>query len=215
MDIKVLHAKEKLPINAIDLVTTNPSVILRLVGSGYLEAKTVFMNGRRMEDFAILSDAVMTLGVPVELLGRPIREVSVYSDRRLNEIKVSLDFEFMPGQRVMNAEQVVQEFVYILLAEPNTDIYHRDGAGGLVGLIPSNLGYNDGPAIRHAASIAIANTVRAIKNRYSQLPRRPFNERISDAKLVSAEFNVTTGRVSLYINISLLDGTTLYVRAEP
>jgi hypothetical protein len=214
MDIKVLHAKEKLPINGIDLVSTKPSVILRLVGSGYLEAETVFMNGRRMEDFAVLSDTVMTLGVPDDQLGRPVREISIYSDRRLNEVKVALDFEYMAGQRVLSSEQVVQEFVYILFGEPNTDIYHRDSAGGLIGLLPSTLGYDDGPTVRHAASIAISNTVKALKSRYRQLPRRPLNERLSDAELVSAEFNVSTGRVSLYINLNLLDGTTLYVRAR-
>ena len=215
MDIKVLHAKEKLPINGIDLITTDPSVILRLVGSGYLEAQTVFMNGRQLENFAVLSDAMMTIGIPTELLGRPIRELSVYSDRRLNELKVSFDFKFMPGQRVLKAEQVVQEFVFLFLGEPGTDIYHRDSAGGLIGLMPSTLGYNDGPIIRHAASIAISNTIKAMKTRYKQLPRRPLDERLGDAELVSADFNVSTGRVSLYINLHLLDGTTLYVRTEP
>lgn len=214
MDIKILYAKEKLPINAIDLVTTNPSVLLRLVGSGYLEAKTVFLNGRKIQDFAILSDTVMTIGVPTDQLGRPVRELSVYSDRRLTEMKVAFDFKLMPGQRVVASEQVVQEFVYFLLAEPNTDVYHRSSGGGLLGMLPTTLGPDDGSLVRHACSVAVSNTVKALKARYKELPARRLNEKISKAELISADFYVSTGRVALKINLYMMDGSTLFVQAR-
>lgn len=213
MDIQVLRLEGVLPVSGFFMLTRVP-LVLAITGSGFEDTESVSANGVTMDEFSIINDRLILVGLPTHMTA-PITSVRV-STKQLPNLSVAPNHAVVPdrarialglGTRVEGVTGIMrltQTFVKVLFTTPGTCI-HTPGMGGGARALIGSASAPDSKSLVRAFTVAVSRTSEQITAMQAKAGGVPASERLLFSHLVGATFDETVGALSASVALTSFD----------
>ena len=207
LDIKVIAIKDILAVSEVGFVPDFSPRTLDIRGHNLLRADEVYVNSFPSPEFIIVSDNKILAQVPNSQVTSTITSVTVLSTKPSADRSSFLHFEV--GKTIsalQGLEKLVQLFTKLLIQTPGSDSFHPDVGGGLLKLVGSNVGKNQGKVLSAALVSAVNRTRDQLMKKQSTITRLPIDERLLRADVQSVGYNPNTTTLVARISVGAYSG---------
>lgn len=205
IDLKFVSIRDLLPISQADFASGVSPKSVRIWGSGFRQAQEVRMNGIPAPEFFVISNTQILAQVPVGMENSTISKLDVLATSPSRDRNSVLHLELGRSfKKLQGLERLVQLFVKILLQTPGTDAFRPELGGGLLQVIGDSA--VDGRTIPAEISSAVARTKAQIYTLQNAVPRIPPDERLLDATLSAAGFDLNTTSAAAEVQLTAVSG---------
>lgn len=207
LDIKVISIKDVLVVNEVGFVPNFSPRTLDIRGTKLLKADEVYVNTFPAPEFIIVSDTKILAQVPNSQLNTTITSVTVLSTKPSADRSSFLHFEV--GRTISalkGLEKLVQLFTKMLIQTPGSDRFHPDEGGGLLSLVGSNVGKNQGKSLSASLVSAVNRTRDQLMKKQSRITRLHPDERLLRADVQAVGYNPNTTTLVARISVGAYSG---------
>ena len=207
LDIKVIAIKDVLAVSEVGFVPNFTPRTLDMRGEKFLQADEVYVNSFPSPEFIIISDNKILAQVPNSQLETTITSVTVLSTKPSADRSSFLHFEV--GSTISSLrglEKLVQLFTKMLIQSPGSDRFHPDEGGGLLNLVGSNVGKNQGKTLSASLVSAVNRTRDQLMKKQSVITRLPPDERLLRADVQSVGYNPNTTTLVARVSVGAYSG---------
>ena len=198
LDLQFLSYEGVATLRSINIKTT-PVLSLDVRGENFVDVVSVRINGLAAQDFIVLSNTRLLVGIPLALAGAPILDVQVRTARADLTPHSTVHLDVGVGSRVAEGSvRLVQTFLKILLTAPGTDVFRPDLGGGLA-LLRGSTDNAGGSRLKAAASQALEVTKAQVIALQANNTGLSADERLKSASLLSSSFEGDTLGVRIRI----------------
>lgn len=207
LDIKVIAIKDILVVDEVGFVPNFSPRTLDIRGIKLLKANEVYVNSFPVPEFIIVSDTKILAQVPNSQLNTTITSVTVLSTKPSVDRSSFLHFEV--GKTISSLqglEKLVQLFTKMLIQTPGSDRFHPDEGGGLLKLVGSNVGKNQGKSLSASLVSAVNRTRDQLMMKQSGITRIHPDERLLRADVQAVGYNPNTTTLVARISVGAYSG---------
>ena len=209
MDVKVVRLQGVLPVSGFFMLTRVP-LVLAITGSGFKDATAVRANGVTMDEFSIISDRLILVGMPTHM-GQPVTSVRV-STADIPNLSVSPTHSMIPenarvamglGTRIEGTSGILrltQTFVKVLFTTPGTSLQSPNIGGGARSLLGKATS-GDSKALTRSLAVSVGRTAEQITSMQAGRTVPP-EERLLSAILLGAAFDPESAGLSAVVMLS-------------
>lgn len=206
VDLQVVFPQETVKVTGVTNIPGSIPRQVEIVGEDFSAVDLVEINEIAATGYQILSKTRMVVVLPSDITAAQIRSVTVLSRRLVVTAKSLLRFRIgnMPS-KASGVLRLTQLFLKILLTVPGTDIFNQNLGGGALKNLGSTFARSQSGQLVNDMSISVQTThkqISAIQARQSNIPA---DERLLDARLLSASFSPQES--ALLVSIGLTNQT--------
>lgn len=208
IDIKIVHAKNIMAINEVNLVPNFEPATIEITGPNMTGATEVLINQLPAGEFIQSAKGKLLAQVPNNLLESVISKVMVTTDTKTPGRSSLLRFEVGKTlKKTSGTQRLVQMFVKILLQTPGTDRFSPTIGGNLLGLVGSVINKRSSRALSVSVVDAVSKTTEQIISMQSRSKRTlPSSERLLSAEAEATGFNPSTTTLTARVIIKAASG---------
>ncbi len=191
VDFQLVFPRNAVRLTSVTRTTLSGAPALNVVGDDFRSVDEVLVNGRASPDYRVQTATRLVAALPEGVALRDVESVSVTSRELTMTPRSILAFRVgLVPTKTTGILRLVQLFVKVLFTTPGTDIFNKSLGGGALRAIGSRSGgRQEVNAVVNDFVVAVGNTKRQIVAIQSRQPRLPPDERLLEAKVVSARFS--------------------------
>lgn len=216
VDLQIVFPMESIKLNAIRPVSMGGVQALAITGEDFRAVDEVLINDIPSPDVVVPSKTQLIAQLP-EIMQKAgdVRSVVVLSRRFTISTRSVLRFRVgdRPG-KVRGIQRLVQLFVKILFQTPGSDIFNKNGGGGLMNKVGTTFGVDQSNNLLTDIVVCIQRTQRQIISMQGQNQRTPRDERLASATVVGSNFDKVLGAFYVTLEIVSQAGTSATVNWE-
>lgn len=201
LDFQIVSAKVLLPVYSVAPIRGFLPISIVVIGDNLDQAKEVFYNNIRVEEYIVNSSTRMVVRVPETQVGKPFNNLRVISTVLNTKKDALLSFGIsMPVSAVSGLQRLVQAWSMIFLTTPGSDIFDLQSGGGaqaIIGRTTDKMGTGVSADLAHA----IERTKNELLRLQSKYPNLPLEEKILNSNLESLAFDEKT--TTLFARVTL------------
>ncbi len=215
VDFQIAFPQETVKVSLVRTVPGLPVRTLDIFGDDFRSADEVLMNEVPSPSFVILSKTRLLAEVPAALKDTTVSSVSVLSKRLTITPRSYIRFRIgRTPSKVSGILRLMQLFLRLLFQTPGTDIFAPKLGGGALVHIGQSVSIEEGTDLVGDFIVSVDNTVRQIIQIQGRDQSIPPDERLLQARVISAGFNKNETAIIASIEVVSQAGRSAVARLE-
>lgn len=215
VDFQVCFPQETVKVSLVRTVPGMPVRTLDIYGDDFRSADEVLMNEVVSPSFVIVAKNRILAEVPQALKDSTISSISVLSKRLTITPRSYIRFRIgRTPSKVRGILRLMQLFLRLLFQTPGTDIFSPKLGGGALVHIGQSVSVENGTDMVGDFIVSVDNTTKQIIQIQGRDQSIPPDERLLEAKVLSAGFNKNETAIIASIEIVSQAGRSSVARLE-
>lgn len=206
VDLQVVFPQETVKVTGVTNIPGSLPRQVEITGEDFSAVDLVEINEVVASTYQVLSKNKLRVVLPQDITASQIRSVTVLSRRLVVTARSLLRFRIgnMPS-KASGILRLTQLFLKVLLTAPGSDIFNQSLGGGALKNLGTTFARSQSGQLVNDMSISVQTTQKQIAAIQARQANIPADERLLDARLLSASFSPQES--ALLVSISLTNQT--------